>query len=839
MALNRTAKIWLIVLAIPVVLLTAAIVFAKLYFTSDRLKTLIIPQIEQSTHRAVAVRDISFTIFPALGVSIDGLAISNQKNRGFERDEFLSLDHLTLDVKILPLLSSRVDINQIILDRPVIYLEVTKDGVKNFSGNEPETGDHTGTSQERGQAGALLLSDLEIKDGELTYTDRKFDSRIAMTGLNATLRAASKPGENAFHLDEIASIDKFSYGTLSSWYLTNQPVTAQGSVDYQFDSDVLRFGNIAIKVKELPLTLSGRISKLQQVSNEMDIRLVSKGVQMTQLLSLVPAEMLKKAAGVSGTGEIGFSVMMAGASSETMNPSTSGSFTVSNGSIQYASLPKSIGDINLSGTFEKPAGPVGAKGGGSFAIDKLSARIGTNTITGKMRMSNFDDPFVNLSLNGSVNLDEVKEFYPLEQGTEVRGLMKSAVAIEGKPKTPQSIKANGSINFQDVAIRSAASKAPLRNLNGTITFNNQVIQSRQLAMNVGESDLNLSFILKNYLGMVMEDAAKSAGKPAATVTLVSKQLRTADLMSESPSGPSSPQGSKKSESPAGILPGIDIDATVAIDKLVTDKFTFTDARGSASISNGKITLKKFTTRAFQGDIQTQGTLDLSQQNKRPFDLDLNITNVESNDLLPSFTSFGKYLSGNLSMNTKLKGDLNDTLGINTQSLLGNGAVHILDGKLAGFPLLQKLADVTSLDNLRELPFKNWTNTFSIQNGRLAVKDLRVDAGTTGLLLDGSQGLDGSMDYNLTVKLPGDVSDRLKLPGIGEQLADLLKDKDGRINLNFLVTGMTNEPVLKLNMSAEDLVKKAVEQKGNEGKQKLEDELKKKAEEGLKKLFKKP
>src|SRR3989442_180327 len=235
-------------------LVFAAVVFAKLYFTSDRLKALIIPRIEQSTHREVAVRDISFTILPSLGVSIEGLNISNQKNRGFEREEFLSLDHLTLDVKILPLLSSRVDIKQIVLDRPVIYLEVTKDGVKNFSGNEPETGGPTGTSQERGQAGAFLLSDLEIKDGELTYTDRKFDSRIAMNGLNASLRAASKPGENAFRLDETASIDKFSYGTLSSWYITDQPVTAQGSLDYQFDSDVLRFGNIAIKVKEVPLT---------------------------------------------------------------------------------------------------------------------------------------------------------------------------------------------------------------------------------------------------------------------------------------------------------------------------------------------------------------------------------------------------------------------------------------------------------------------------------------------------------------------------------------------------------------------------------------------------------
>jgi uncharacterized protein involved in outer membrane biogenesis len=839
MALNRTAKIWLIVLSIPVGLLIAAIVFAKLYFTSDRLKALIVPQIEQSTHRTVAVNDISFTIFPSLGVSIDGLTISNPKNRGFEGEQFISLDHLALDVKILPLISNKIEINQIVLDHPTIHLEVTKDGVKNFSGNEPEARNNAGTSRERGQAGALLLSDLEIKDGELTYTDRKFDSRIAMSGLNATLKAATKPGENAFHLDENASIDKCSYGTLSSWYLSGQPVTARGSIDYQFDTDVLRFGNIAIKVKELPITLSGSISKLQQVSNQMDVRLVSNGVQMTQLLSLVPPEMLKKTAGVSGSGEIGFSVLTKGESSETMNPSTSGSFTVSNGSIQYASLPKSIGDLNLSGTFEKPAGPVGSKGSGSFTIDKMSARIGTNTITGKMGMSNFDDPFVTMSLNGSVNLDEVKEFYPLEQGTEVHGLMKSAVALEGRPKTPQSMKANGSIDFHDVAIKSAASKAPLRNLNGSITFNNQVVQSKQLAMNVGESDLNLSFTLKNYMGMVMEDAAKSAGRPAATVTLVSKQLRTADLMPESPSGPSTPQEHKKSEAPAGILPAIDIDANVAIDKLVTDKFTFTNARGSTSIANGKITLKKFTTQAFQGDIQTQGTLDLSQQNKRPFDLDLNINNVESSDLLPSFTSFGKYLSGKMSMNTKLKGDLNDTLGLNTQSLLGNGTVHMQDGKLTGLPLMQKLADYTSLDNLRQLAFKDWANAFSIQDGRLAVKDLKVNAGTTGLLVNGSQGLDGSMDYNLTVKLPDDVSGRLKLPGIGDQLIGLLKDNDGRINLNFLVTGMTNEPVLKLNMSPEDLVKKAAEQKGNEGKQKLEDELKKKAEEGLKKLFKKP
>src|SRR5690242_16005363 len=91
-------------------------------------------------------------------------------------------------------------------------------------------------------------------------------------------------------------------------------------------------------------------------------------------------------------------------------------------------------------------------------------------------------------------------------------------------------------------------------------------------------------------------------------------------------------------------------------------------------SQGKVNLKNFTVNAFQGTIKSQGTLDLHDQAKKPFDLDLSISNIESGELLPKFTSFGKYLAGKLNMNTKLKGDLNDTLGLNTQSLLGNGDV---------------------------------------------------------------------------------------------------------------------------------------------------------------------
>ena len=103
-------------------------------------------------------------------------------------------------------------------------------------------------------------------------------------------------------------------------------------------------------------------------------------------------------------------------------------------------------------------------------------------------------------------------------------------------------------------------------------------------------------------------------------------------------------------------------------------------------------------------------------------------------------------------------------------------------------------------------------------------------------MGGSQGLDGTMDYVLTVKLPGSVSDKINLGGVAGQLLDNLKDKEGRLNLTFDVGGTNTNPTITLN---QDVAKAALGQKANDAKKKAEEELKKKAEEGLKKLFKRP
>jgi hypothetical protein len=194
----------------------------------------------------------------------------------------------------------------------------------------------------------------------------------------------------------------------------------------------------------------------------------------------------------------------------------------------------------------------------------------------------------------------------------------------------------------------------------------------------------------------------------------------------------------------------------------------------------------------------------------------------------------------MSMNAKFKGELDDTLGFIRKTLTSDGNVQVNEGKLVGFALTNKLADYTGLDELRQLTFNNWANAFTIADGKINLKNLAIHSSAADFAMNGAQGLDGDMNYTLNAKLPAAVSSRVNLQGVGAELLQFFKDKDGRINLNFGVTGMVDSPSLKLDTQAQqDMAKKALEQKANELKNKLGDDAKKKAQDALKSLFKRP
>jgi autotransporter translocation and assembly factor TamB len=105
-------------------------------------------------------------------------------------------------------------------------------------------------------------------------------------------------------------------------------------------------------------------------------------------------------------------------------------------------------------------------------------------------------------------------------------------------------------------------------------------------------------------------------------------------------------------------------------------------------------------------------------------------------------------------------------------------------------------------------------------------------------VNGSQGLDGSLDYIMTMLLPEKTSAKVNVPGFVGQAAELFKDESGRLKLDFAVGGTMDDPKVALDTrSAQNRAQELAKQKVASEAKKVEDQLKKKAEDAIQGIFK--
>lgn len=864
MALSRKARIWTIIVSIPVVLILVAAIGAKLYFTDQRLKALLVPRLEETLHRKVTLSGMSLSVFPSLAVEVDSLAIANPSGSGFGETPFVALDRLILSVRLAPLLSGNVEVSTVQLDRPRLYLQINEQGRANYALEPQEAVKSEGKAPGKqespvsaapapaSQARGLLLSDFRIRNGLMEYTDRKQNSATTIDGFDLNLRAEVQAVSGEANLQANARIEKFSYGTISTPLIANLRMALDMQLRYSQKQDLLTVDKGTFTLQEMGLNVGGSVTGASKTP-VLDLRVTSDKLNIADLLSLVPKEYMKKAEGLKGTGIAQVELTIKGPVGDSTLPDVQGRVTATGATVQYEQIPKPITNINIVSSF------IRSREKQEFRMEKFSAALGSNPLSASMTVVNFEAPALSLTANASLNLAEVKDYYPLEKGTELTGTMSANVSISGKVSDPAAMKASGSMDFHHVTIKSPASKKPIENLDGSVTFNNQMIEAKKVALTIGKSDMTMAFWMKNYLSMMSTD--KKAPPAQANLTLTSNHLYSADIMTDTasavqaqPAVATSPSAPRPSAPPASrgtpaatdrkkagfALPNVVMDITGSIGTFTMEKFEFKNVKTVMKIADGVITMQNFSLNAFDGSIVTKGTLNLQKPDEPRYDLAMEMNRVDAHAMLSKFSSYGERLFGRMTMTTTVKGALDDTLGLIPGTMNGQGRVQMQDGKLTGVSVNKSIAGLLKLPDLENITYKDWANSFTIASGRIVIKDLKITALDADYVVNGSQGFDGSLDYSMSLLLPEKTSSRISIAGFAGQAVNLFKDPSGRVKLDFTVGGTSDNPKIALDTKAaqkkaEDSLKKQAEE---QIKKKVEEPIKTKVEDAIKGLFKK-
>ena len=155
------------------------------------------PRIESAVSDALGMEfriqgKAGLRFLPPAGVSFSDIRLRNHGS------DLLSAETFRVGVKLLPLLSRRVEVTDLILEKPVIHLEKSAAGRLN-TWTPPAVKESAG-KESAGPGIPLSVANAVVRDGRLVYLDRKDGAKTEISGINLYVKDLSLPGNTGMPL---------------------------------------------------------------------------------------------------------------------------------------------------------------------------------------------------------------------------------------------------------------------------------------------------------------------------------------------------------------------------------------------------------------------------------------------------------------------------------------------------------------------------------------------------------------------------------------------------------------------------------------------------------------
>jgi AsmA protein len=196
----------LIGVGIVIVVLIAAIIAIPFFVPVETLRAQAVEQVEKATGRKLTIAGpVKFAVFPSLAVEAEKVTFSNAP--GASDPNMVSLSKVQVALKLFPLISGEIAIDQFVLVDPVINLEVDRNGKPNWQFDTAAAPAAQTPAQRQAAPAAsggssflqqLRLGDVRLNNGKLTYRDAKagtnelvdkIDVKLALPSIDKPLTA--------------------------------------------------------------------------------------------------------------------------------------------------------------------------------------------------------------------------------------------------------------------------------------------------------------------------------------------------------------------------------------------------------------------------------------------------------------------------------------------------------------------------------------------------------------------------------------------------------------------------------------------------------------------------
>jgi hypothetical protein len=828
----------LVIIVAVVVGLVVGTLVAVPYFFKDKIVALVKATANEQLTATVDFDNLDLSLlrsFPQASVRLENLRVVNQA-APFAGDTLVAC--AALDMTVNPLAywrEQKIAILALTLDKPVLNLRIAADSSKNWKITKPNPDERPSTKPSTTK---ISLTTYTVNDGTVRFRKDAAERELLLTQFNHEGRGDF--AKDVFTLmTQSSAVMSFTNGGVT--YVSEAPVTLKMDVAMDLNQMKFTFAENELRLRELLAQFEGYFAMPDGTDDmEFDIRFATKNNEFKNLLSLVPAVYSSTVSDLKSSGTATIQGFVKGIYNDSTYPGFDITVQAANGSFQYPKLPKAVNNVFLDMRVTNP-------GGQGFDSVVLMVKNLALTMAGDPFKMNLElrrpisDPFVDVNLQGRVNLENVKSLLPPEklEGKQISGIVAADVHFKGaksavENKLFSAIEASGQVSTERFSFASAALPETIAIEQALLTLNPKNATLKHCAVKLGASDVALAGTLDNVLGYVMNAPADSVLK--GSLTLASTYFDCNPWLKDSTQKAAPKSSTPDTVATAVELPGnVDFTFAAAMKSVQYTNLSLADVQGKMTLRDKTLRFENVGLKAFGGSVVMNGLYDSRSKDAPHTRFDLKVTALDIGRTFGAFSSlkaiapFTDHLKGIFSASIALETDLDGKLKPVWQSFNSNGGMTVSPLKFEGFSPLNQVADLLKLDFLRDPTILKVNPYYEIKNGRLYVKPLSMKIGGYDVMVSGSNGLDKSIDYVLTVNLPMNkipTGTLAAVPVLGDMVE---KAKSRPIPLNINITGTFDNPVITPSVagaSVQDAATQVLDAVQEEAKRRAQEEVEK-------------
>ncbi len=484
-------------------------------------------------------------------------------------------------------------------------------------------------------------------------------------------------------------------------------------------------------------------------------------------------------------------------SAKALFPKMEATMNMTNGYVKTSEFPSTIDNLKFDAKITNPNGQMSAT---EVWVNNFGMAMDGEPFTAALYLKDLDDYNWDLTAKGALDLEKIASMMEL-QDMELKGKIAADIKTKGKMSDVEAerydrLPTSGTMSVSNFYFRSTDLPQGFTITNANAAFSPDRLNLTAFTGAVGSSDLQLSGYISNYMSYIVRDETLKG-----EMTLRSNKFNVNEWMTDDETEEADTTELEVVEIPKNV----DFVFNSTIKQVIYDNLTLNNLNGKVTVKNGIVNLDNLKFGLLDGLFTMTGFYSTENPEKPAFKFNFNVNGLSVQQAFQNFNTvqtlapIAQNVNGKFSTDFSLGGALSSNMMPVMSTLSGGGIIELANAALKDSKIISGITSFASKSQTDEISLNNLKLNTEIKDGRLHVKPFDFKLGNIQATAQGSNGIEGDMDYTVTMNLPTGQ--------IGQALNDAIASKLGKsdvigqnLQIPVKMGGAYNDPKFSLGQS---------------------------------------